>query len=53
MTPGALRAAGRKLFAGCRGGAVELLEVQMEGKKRMPAAAFLNGFPLRGDEELQ
>jgi methionyl-tRNA formyltransferase len=27
-------------------GCLSLLEVQLEGKKRMPAAAFLNGFPL-------
>jgi methionyl-tRNA formyltransferase len=52
IAPGALRAIGRRLYAGCRGGAIELLEVQLEGKKRMPAAAFLNGFPLRGDEVL-
>jgi len=53
LAPGALRAAGRKLYAGCAGGAIELLEIQMEGKRRMPAAAFLNGFPLRGDEVLE
>jgi methionyl-tRNA formyltransferase len=52
LASGALRADGRKLYAGCAGGAIELLEVQMEGKKRMPAAAFLNGFPLRGGEVL-
>lgn len=47
--PGALRAVNRKLYAG----SIELLEVQLEGKKRMPAAAFLNGFPLKGDEVLE
>jgi methionyl-tRNA formyltransferase len=52
LKPGALQAVGRRVYAGCSGGAFELLEVQMEGKKRMPAAAFLNGFPLRGDEVL-
>jgi methionyl-tRNA formyltransferase len=31
----------------CReGGAIELLEVQLEGKKRMPASEFLKGFPI-------
>jgi methionyl-tRNA formyltransferase len=49
---GGLRAIERRLYAGCREGAVELLEVQLEGKKRLPAAVFLNGFPLRGDEVL-
>jgi methionyl-tRNA formyltransferase len=53
LAPGVLRAAGRQLYAGCSGGAIELLEVQMEGKKRMPASAFLNGFPLRGNEVLE
>jgi len=40
------------LYAGCAGGAIELLEVQLEGKKRMTAAAFLNGFALNGGETL-
>jgi methionyl-tRNA formyltransferase len=53
LAHGTLVVHGRGLFAGCAGGAIELLEVQMEGKKRMPAAAFLNGFPLRGDEVLE
>jgi methionyl-tRNA formyltransferase len=43
----------RKLYAGCGSGeSIELREVQLEGKKRMPAAAFMNGFPLGGDEVL-
>jgi methionyl-tRNA formyltransferase len=29
-----------------QGGAIELLEVQLEGKKQMPASEFLRGFPL-------
>jgi methionyl-tRNA formyltransferase len=37
---------GKRLYAGCKEGAIELLEVQLEGKKRMTAAAFLNGFAL-------
>lgn len=45
---GALRSINRKLYAG----GIELLEVQLEGKKRMSAAAFVNGFPLKGDEVL-
>jgi methionyl-tRNA formyltransferase len=51
---GALRVAGRKLYVGCGGGeSIELREVQLEGKKRMPAGAFINGFPMSGDEVLQ
>ena len=53
LSPGALRVIDRKLYAGCGNGeSIELREVQLEGKKRMPAAAFLNGFPLSGDEVL-
>jgi methionyl-tRNA formyltransferase len=53
LPPGALRAVNRKLYAGCgRDESIELREVQLEGKKRMPAAAFMNGFPLSGDEVL-
>jgi methionyl-tRNA formyltransferase len=53
LPPGALRAENRKLYAGCgREESIELREVQLEGKKRMPAAAFMNGFPMGGDEVL-
>jgi methionyl-tRNA formyltransferase len=52
LAPGALVAEGKRLFAGCGGGAIELLEVQLEGKKRMAASAFLNGFPAAGGEVL-
>jgi methionyl-tRNA formyltransferase len=53
LSPGALRAVNRKLYAGCGGEeSIELREVQLEGKKRMPAAAFMNGFPPSGDEVL-
>lgn len=54
LPPGALRVVNRKLYAGCGdGSSIELREVQLEGKKRMQAAAFLNGFPMAGDEVLQ
>jgi methionyl-tRNA formyltransferase len=53
LQPGLLGLMDRRLYAGCGGGAIELTEVQLEGKKRMPAAAFLNGFPLAADEALQ
>lgn len=43
LRPGELRSTAGRLFAGCGDGSIELLEVQLEGKKRMPAAAFLNG----------
>lgn len=51
--PGVLRKAGRALVAGCGGGgSVELLEVQLEGKKRMSGEAFANGQRLTQDEQL-
>lgn len=52
LRSGALRRIQKKVFAGCGEGAIELLEVQMEGKKRMDAAAFLNGFVLTENEVL-
>jgi methionyl-tRNA formyltransferase len=52
LAPGTLLAEGKRLFAGCGGGAIELLEVQLEGKKRMAGAAFLNGFSIAAGEVL-
>jgi methionyl-tRNA formyltransferase len=52
LAPGRLLTQDRRLYAGCGGGAIELLEVQLEGKKRMDAAAFLNGYPLKAGEVL-
>jgi methionyl-tRNA formyltransferase len=53
LSPGALGANGKRLYAGCGvGESIELLEIQVEGKKRMPAAAFLNGFTIASDEVL-
>jgi methionyl-tRNA formyltransferase len=52
LSPGALRANDGRLYAGCGDGAIELLEVQLEGKKRMDSAAFLNGFAIEADEAL-
>ena len=52
LAQGALLAQRRKLFVGCGNSTLlELLEVQMEGRKKIAAEAFLNGFrPL--DNEL-
>ncbi|MBZ5651018.1 MAG: methionyl-tRNA formyltransferase [Acidobacteriia bacterium] len=40
------------LFVGCGAGALELVEVQLEGKKRMPAADFVHGYQPRNGEKL-
>ena len=45
--PGKLFSHERRLFAACgQGEALELLEVQAEGRRRMDAASFLNGYRL-------
>jgi methionyl-tRNA formyltransferase len=44
---------GKRLFVGYSGGSIELIEIQLEGKKRMAAAAFLNGFSLVAGEVLR
>jgi methionyl-tRNA formyltransferase len=52
-TPGLLRPAGRRLLAGCGDGAwLELIEVQLEGKNKVPADAFMNGQHLKQNETL-
>ncbi len=52
LEPGELRVVARRLFVGCGDGSIELLEVQPEGKKRMPAEAFLNGNIIEAGEAL-
>ena len=51
--PGTLLVEGESLFAGCAAdSALELLEVQMEGRRRMTAAEFLHGYQVRSGERL-
>ena len=51
--PGRMFAERRQLFVECGGGGVlELLEVQVEGRKRIPAGAFLAGHRLAETEVL-
>ena len=53
VKPGQVHLDHRRLWVGCGGGtALELLEVQMEGRKRMPVSVFLNGFTLLENEQL-
>ncbi len=48
-----LKAGGDHIFVGCgEGTAIELLEVQLEGKKRTPAADFIRGYRPRPGERL-
>ena len=51
--PGRLVPLKRRLLVTCgEGSALELIEVQIEGRKRMPAEAFLNGHRLDENEVL-
>lgn len=43
LAPGELAATKRELFVGTGDGAVELLEVQAPGKRRMPAVDWARG----------
>jgi len=51
--PGTLVPQKRRLLVACGSNtALELLEIQIEGRKRMPAVAFLNGHQLNENETL-
>ena len=53
VSPATLRLVGERLLAGCgRGTALELITVQPEGKKRMSARDFINGYRPRDEEKL-
>jgi methionyl-tRNA formyltransferase len=45
LPPGQLHQHHKRLYVGCAGDtAIELLEIQLEGRKRMAVPVFLNGF---------
>jgi len=51
--PGKIHVEAHRLFASCAGKSwLELIEVQLEGKKRMVAAEFLRGTPIAKDARL-
>jgi len=51
--PGELWVDGERLIMGCGDGSMlEIVEVQLEGKRRMDAAEFLRGFQVRSGERL-
>ncbi len=53
LPPGTLMPLGARLYVACGHGTVlELLEVQLEGKKRMAAADFLHGYHIQTGEML-
>lgn len=54
LLPGTAHLDGKgHLFVRCGQGWLELLEVQLEGKRRMDAASFLRGYPLEEGSRLQ
>jgi methionyl-tRNA formyltransferase len=50
--PGSLLVEDNRLLAGCQDSFLELLEVQPEGRKRMAARDFINGYRPRSGEKL-
>ena len=53
LKPGEPGTVGQRLFVGCGDGAIEILELQLEGKRRMTAKEFLNGRSFNYGEDLQ
>lgn len=49
---GILQVEAKRLFVGCHESVLELVEVQMEGKRRIDAAEFLRGYQIRPGERL-
>jgi methionyl-tRNA formyltransferase len=52
VAAGALLVENNRLIVGCSHSALDLLEVQPEGKKRMPANAFVQGYRPQNGEKL-
>ena len=51
--PGSMRIDKGRWFLACGSGTwIEVLDAQLEGKKRMPAADFLRGHALKSGEKL-
>jgi len=51
--PGELLEAGPRLLVACGSGALELLELQLAGRRALPAAEFARGSALRAGERLR
>lgn len=57
LMPGQIAVEGMRLFVGCgnnkdTGTALELIEIQLEGKRRMTAQEFINGYRLKSGDHL-
>ncbi len=51
VSPGTVLEGGRRLVVACGEGAIELLEIQQEGKRRLPVDVFLRGYAITPGEE--
>ncbi len=51
-TPGEILRADGRLIVACGSGAVEILELQQQGRRRLPAPDFLNGYALEPGDRL-
>jgi methionyl-tRNA formyltransferase len=51
--PGEIVQADERLVVAAREGAVEILELQQRGRRRLPAGHFLNGYTLRPGDRLE
>src|SRR5690606_265551 len=47
VTPGQIRVIDHRLIVQTMNGELELLEIQLSGKKRMPARDIINGYPVQ------
>ncbi|MFA5813941.1 MAG: methionyl-tRNA formyltransferase [Patescibacteria group bacterium] len=52
-TPGKVSVENDKIYIGCGGSAIEVMDLQLEGKKTMNVKNFLNGFAKIKNAELQ
>jgi methionyl-tRNA formyltransferase len=52
LVPRELRVEGERLLVGANASALELIEIQLEGKKRMSARDFVNGYRVQPGERL-
>lgn len=50
LNPGEVRFDSKRLIVGCGNGEIEILSLQLAGKKRMTAAEFMRGFSMDGSK---
>lgn len=53
LKPGVIHVEDGRLFVGCADASLELLEIQQAGKRKLPTADFLNGYPITSGDVLE